>query len=110
MRSGWLGVVGPRLDRGYRTDPVPGATAFAILRDMAESTDPVPETIRYASGPVQARGTMLEGVPHGAWEWFRKDGTLMRTGHFDRGRQVGIWRTFERSGRLVKETDFKTGS
>jgi hypothetical protein len=30
----------------------------------------------------------------------------MRTGEFDRGRQVGIWRTFDRAGRLVKETDF----
>ena len=30
----------------------------------------------------------------------------MRTGQFDRGKQVGIWRTFDRSGRLVKETDF----
>ena len=43
---------------------------------------------------------------HGAWEWHRLDGTLMRTGSFDRGLQVGTWRTFDRSGRVVKETDF----
>jgi hypothetical protein len=30
----------------------------------------------------------------------------MRTGEFDRGRQVGVWRTFDRAGRLVKETGF----
>jgi hypothetical protein len=30
----------------------------------------------------------------------------MRTGEFDRGRQVGTWRTFDRSGALVKETSF----
>ena len=74
---------------------------------MAESSDLVPETIQYSTGAVQAKGNLLDGAAHGAWEWFRKDGTLMRTGHFDRGKQVGIWRTYERSGRLVKETDFK---
>ncbi|MGH2407444.1 MAG: toxin-antitoxin system YwqK family antitoxin [Candidatus Limnocylindrales bacterium] len=78
-------------------DPAPGDTEPGGLQ---------PQTIRYASGGVQARGTLLDGVAHGAWEWFRKDATLMRTGHFDRGRQVGIWRTYDRSGRLVKETDF----
>jgi antitoxin component YwqK of YwqJK toxin-antitoxin module len=77
---------------------------------MAASSEPVPETIYYSSGAVQARGLLLDGAPHGPWEWFRKDGTLMRTGQFDRGKQVGIWRTFERSGRLVKETDFKGGA
>jgi hypothetical protein len=31
----------------------------------------------------------------------------MRTGSFDRGRQVGTWRTFDRSGAVVKETVFE---
>jgi antitoxin component YwqK of YwqJK toxin-antitoxin module len=43
---------------------------------------------------------------HGAWEFFRTDGSLMRSGSFERGRQVGPWRTFDRGGRLVKETTF----
>lgn len=43
---------------------------------------------------------------HGFWEFFRKDGTLMRSGTFDNGNQVGIWRTFDRDGNLVKETNF----
>lgn len=42
---------------------------------------------------------------HGAWEWFRTDGSLMRTG-LDRGRQIGTWRTSDRAGRVVKETTF----
>lgn len=70
----------------------------------------VPEIVHYANGAVQARGSRLDGELHGPWEWFRKDGTLMRTGHFERSRQTGIWRTFERSGRLVKETDFSRGA
>ena len=40
------------------------------------------------------------------WEWYRTDGSLMRTGAFDQGRQVGLWRTIDRTGRVVKETDF----
>jgi hypothetical protein len=30
----------------------------------------------------------------------------MRSGRFDRGRQVGVWKTFTRDGALVKGTDF----
>lgn len=47
---------------------------------------------------------------HGAREFFRKDGTVMRTGEFDRGRLIGTWRTFDRAGQLVKGTDFSKGA
>ena len=43
---------------------------------------------------------------HGFWEFFRKDGSLMRSGSFDNGKQVGAWKTFDRDGKLVKETNF----
>jgi antitoxin component YwqK of YwqJK toxin-antitoxin module len=72
---------------------------------MARS-EPVPETAYYADGKVKFRGAHLDGEMHGLWEFFRTDGSLMRAGGFDRGRQVGVWRTFDRSGRVVKETDF----
>jgi len=42
----------------------------------------------------------------GALDAIRTDGSIMRTGTFDRGRQIGMWRTFDRSGRVVKETAF----
>ena len=45
----------------------------------------------------------------GRWEFFRRDGTLMRRGSFDRGTQVGVWRTYDRAGTIVKETDFSRG-
>ena len=44
---------------------------------------------------------------HGNWEWFRKDGSKMRTGAFDNGVQVGEWTTYDRSGRVVKVTVMK---
>jgi len=73
---------------------------------MSKPSEPVPDIAYYATGAIQSRGFTLGGEMHGAWEFFRKDGSVMRTGEFDRGRQVGIWRTFDRTGRLVKETDF----
>ena len=71
---------------------------------MAEVTEPVEVTNRYSTGGIQSTGQMLDGEMHGAWSFYRKDGSLMRSGSFDRGAQVGIWRTFDREGRLVKET------
>ena len=76
---------------------------------MPDTSEPTPAVAYYSSGAIQSRGWYLDGEMHGDWEFFRKDGSVMRTGAFDRGRQVGIWRTFERSGRLVKETDFSSG-
>ena len=67
---------------------------------------PVREIIKYGDGTVKAQGQRLDGQLHGAWKFFRVDGSLMRSGSFDRGRQVGVWRTFTRSGELVKSTDF----
>ncbi len=61
----------------------------------------------YENGLPRFKGEYLDGEMHGFWEFFRKDGTLMRSGAFDRGVQVGVWKTFDRLGKLVKETDFK---
>jgi antitoxin component YwqK of YwqJK toxin-antitoxin module len=60
----------------------------------------------YDNGLPRFKGKYLDGKMHGFWEFFRKDGTLMRTGSFDLDRQVGIWKTYDREGKLVKETDF----
>jgi antitoxin component YwqK of YwqJK toxin-antitoxin module len=65
--------------------------------------EPVADTARYDSGGVKYSGFRLDG---GAWSWYRTDGSLMRTGEFDRGRQVGRWRTFDRTGKVVKESSF----
>jgi antitoxin component YwqK of YwqJK toxin-antitoxin module len=67
---------------------------------------PTTEIEHYANGNVKMSGGRLDGEMHGAWTWYRTDGSVMRTGEFDRGRQIGVWRTFARDGRLVKATDF----
>lgn len=60
----------------------------------------------YANGFVQSKGVMRGGEMHGGWQWFRNDGSLMRTGHFKNGAQVGTWETWDRNGELVKTTSF----
>ncbi|MFM6962679.1 MAG: toxin-antitoxin system YwqK family antitoxin [Micrococcales bacterium] len=60
----------------------------------------------YENGLPRFKGKYKAGKMHGPWEFYRKDGSLMRSGSFDQDRQVGIWKTFARDGGLVKETDF----
>jgi len=40
-------------------------------------------------------------------EWFRKDGTRMRSGHFVDGEQAGEWTTYDQTGAAFKVTNIK---
>jgi antitoxin component YwqK of YwqJK toxin-antitoxin module len=62
----------------------------------------------HKDGSLRAKGTMADGVPTGYWEWFRLDGTRMRSGHFDHGQQVGEWTTYDKKGQKFKVTHFKS--
>jgi antitoxin component YwqK of YwqJK toxin-antitoxin module len=62
----------------------------------------------YDNGLPRFKGEYLDGLMHGHWEFYRKDGSLMRSGEFNLEVQVGIWKTFDREGKLVKETKFKS--
>jgi antitoxin component YwqK of YwqJK toxin-antitoxin module len=68
--------------------------------------EPIEETVCYPNGGVKYIGLRVGSEMHGAWRWYRTDGSLMRTGGFDHGRQIGTWRTYDRSGTVVKETSF----
>jgi hypothetical protein len=59
---------------------------------------------RHRDGSVRGRGRLVDGRPDGYWEWFRLDGTKMRSGHFDRGREVGEWTAYDRTGAVYKVT------
>lgn len=76
--------------------------------DTARVNRAQPDNADYDNGNPKHRGFTFEGEMHGEWEFYRRDGSLMRSGAFERGRQVGTWRTFDRSGAVVKETDFPT--
>ena len=63
----------------------------------------------YPDGNVKFRGDHLDGEMHGEWTFYRAGGSTMRTGAFDRGKQIGTWRTYDRAGTVVKETTFSKG-
>ena len=65
----------------------------------------MPAIDHYDNGEVRYRGANVDGEMHGAWKFYRRDGTLMRSGSFERGKQVGVWKTFDRNGKVVKESD-----
>lgn len=82
--------------------------AMAVPPPAASAADhPKPHAEHYDNGAVKLTGFHLDGEMHGSWAFYRRDGSLMRSGHFDRGRQVGVWRTFDRSGTVVKESTFE---
>jgi antitoxin component YwqK of YwqJK toxin-antitoxin module len=72
---------------------------------MGDESRPEPAIDHYDNGAVRFRGANLDGEMHGEWSFYRRDGSLMRTGRFERGRQVGLWLTYDRAGKVVKETD-----
>jgi antitoxin component YwqK of YwqJK toxin-antitoxin module len=70
---------------------------------QADSTDGLHDE-QHRDGSVRARGPVVDGQPDGYWEWFHLDGTLMRSGHFDRGRQAGGRTTYDKAGAVYKVT------
>jgi len=60
---------------------------------------------RHADGTVWAKGTTVDGIANGYFEWFRKDGSKMRSGYFKDGMQTGLWITYDRNGKPFKTTD-----
>ena len=61
----------------------------------------------HKDGSVWASGQTLDGAMTGYWEWFRKDGVRMRSGHFELGERVGEWTTYDTSGKVYKVTTMK---
>lgn len=75
---------------------------------MAAKKKPgVPFTQYHKDGSVWAKGRVEDAIPTGYWEWFRKDGTKLRSGYFEAGKQVGEWTTYDRRGEVYKVTRMK---
>ena len=44
---------------------------------------PAKNFIKYHNdGSIWAKGKMIDGVPTGYWEWFRKEDPILRSGYF----------------------------
>lgn len=64
-------------------------------------------TIKYhANGnTIWSKGKILDNKPHGYWEWYRVDGTLKRSGFFEKGEPIGEWVTYDKDGKVYKITN-----
>ena len=60
----------------------------------------------YDNGFLKCRGRVKAGEMNGAWEFFRRDGSIMRSGRFANGAQVGEWTTYDRAGMPHRVTHF----
>jgi len=69
---------------------------------------PIERIDLHKDGSVKAKGCIINGVLTGYWEWFRKDGTKMRSGYFENGKQAGEWTTYDAGGKIVKVTRMKS--
>jgi antitoxin component YwqK of YwqJK toxin-antitoxin module len=65
---------------------------------------------QHRDGSLWAKGQTIGGIPTGYWEWFRKDGSKLRSGTFDNGSQVGDWTTYDAQGRVYKVTSIRGSS
>jgi uncharacterized protein YdhG (YjbR/CyaY superfamily) len=60
----------------------------------------------YDNGNLKAQGKYKADKLHGKWQWYRKDGTKLRSGEFKLGNQVGTWTTYDQQGKPYKTTSF----
>lgn len=67
-------------------------------------TSPNLHILYHKDGSLWARGPMIGDVMDGYWEWFRKDGTRMRSGTMASGEPVGEWTTYDKTGAVYKVT------
>ena len=74
---------------------------------MPKALRPTPHVEYHKDGSVWATGQKLGGVAVGYWEWFRIDGTRLRSGTFENGQQVGEWTTYDKQGNVYKVTIMK---
>jgi uncharacterized protein YdhG (YjbR/CyaY superfamily) len=51
----------------------------------------------YDNGQLKSKGKYRDGKMHGDWQFFRRDGSLMRSGRLEADQPVGDWITYPRS-------------
>jgi antitoxin component YwqK of YwqJK toxin-antitoxin module len=52
-----------------------------------------------------SKGKIINGIPEGYWQWYRLDGSMKRSGYFQRGLPVGTWVTYDQKGKPYKTTE-----
>ena len=62
---------------------------------------------RHKDGSIRAKGHTKDDILTGFWEWFRKDGTKLRSGFLEDGRHVGEWTAYDAAENPYKITKMK---
>lgn len=63
------------------------------------------EYIEYHNdGTIWSKGQKKGNRAEGYWEWYRKDGTKLRSGHFTNGKPSGEWTTYDQKGNVYQVT------
>lgn len=64
-------------------------------------------TIKYHANnkTMWSKGKIVNDLPEGYWEWYRVDGSLKRSGYFEKGEPVGEWITYDVNGKHYKTTN-----
>ena len=60
----------------------------------------------YRNGVLKAAGKYKNGQMHGAWNFYRTDGSPMRSGSFAEGQRVCTWTTYTADGKAHRITEF----
>ena len=50
----------------------------------------------YDNGYLKSKGKYRDGKMHGTWEFYRRDGSLMRAGRLEADKPIGEWKTYPR--------------
>ncbi|HEY6438041.1 MAG TPA: hypothetical protein VIY47_15730 [Ignavibacteriaceae bacterium] len=62
--------------------------------------------IYHKDGSLWGKGKIVSGKME-YWEWYRKDGIIMRSGYLEGDKQVGEWITYDKTGKVYKVTKMK---
>ena len=80
---------------------------MTIVAMAARSTPEKPHVVYHRDGSIWAKGKKRGDTLTGYWEWFRKDGTKLRSGYFQDGEKSGDWTTYDKHGEVYKVTTIK---
>lgn len=104
---GWVST------KGTLQFPVDKAPSVALVRKLVAARLAEIADVRsgkrlefYGDGALKAEGSMRDGLLHGNWRWYRRDGSPLRAGRFRDGVQIGEWTTFDADGNVAKVTRF----
>jgi uncharacterized protein YdhG (YjbR/CyaY superfamily) len=100
------------LDRPIPYDLITRIAKLRVKQNLAaakaKGRPKVRKHVQYhKNGAMWAKGQVKGGVLTGYWEWFRLDGTILRSGTFENGEQVGEWTTYDKNGKVYKVTVMK---